>query len=45
MHDGLARLRDSGALAAGDRVVVFGSADEPEGGATSLIDVRTVPGV
>ena len=44
VHDGLARLRDSGALAAGDRVVVFGSADEPEGGATSLIDIRTVPG-
>ena len=43
VHDGLTRLRDSGALAAGDRVVVFGSADEPEGGATSLIDVRTVP--
>ena len=44
VHDGLAQLRDSGALTAGDRVVVFGSADEPEGGATSLIDVRTVPG-
>ena len=44
VHDGLAQLRDSGALAAGDRVVVFGSADEPEGGVTSLIDVRTVPG-
>ncbi len=44
VHDGLAQLRDSGELAAGDRVVVFGSADEPEGGATSLIDVRTVPG-
>ncbi|MCH7607704.1 MAG: pyruvate kinase [Chloroflexi bacterium] len=44
VHDGLTQLRDSGALDAGDRVVVFGSADEPEGGATSLIDVRTVPG-